>query len=87
MEFEVASIRPGTPNSGGGPSGGKSKDGGGGIPQGLDHKRLNLRSTTLGLMVQAFRLRSCGPGGFRGCAMVSGGPDWIKNDQYDLQAK
>jgi uncharacterized protein (TIGR03435 family) len=87
MEFEVASIRPGRPNSGGGPSGGKSKDGGGGIPQGLDHKRLNLRSTTLGLMVQAFRLRSCGPGGFRGCAMVSGGPDWIKNDQYDLQAK
>jgi bla regulator protein blaR1 len=87
FQFEVASIRPSSPNPGGGPPGGKSKQGGGGLLQGLDHQRLNLRSTTLGLMVQAFRLKSCGPGGFRGCVMVSGGPDWIQNDSYDLQAK
>jgi bla regulator protein blaR1 len=87
VQFEVASIRPSNPNSGGGPPGGKSKQGGGGLLQGLDHQRLNLRSTTLGLMVQAFRLKSCRPGGFRGCVMVSGGPDWIQNDPYDLQAK
>ena len=87
MEFEVASIRPSRPNPGGGPAGGKSKDGGGGMRPALDHQRLNLRSTTLGLILQAFRLKSCGPGGFRGCPMVSGGPDWIKNDSYELQAK
>jgi bla regulator protein BlaR1 len=87
LAFEVASIRPSSPNPGGGPPGGKNKQGGGGLLQGLDHQRLNLRSTTLGLMVQAFRLKSCGPGGFRGCVMVSGGPNWIQNDSYDLQAK
>jgi bla regulator protein BlaR1 len=87
FQFEVASIKPSSPNPGGGPPGGKSKQAGGGLPQGLDHQRLNLRSTTLGLIIQAFRLKSCGPGGFRGCAMVVGGPDWIQNNSYDLQAK
>jgi hypothetical protein len=38
VQFEVASIRPSSPNPGGGPPGGKSKQGGRGLLQGLDHQ-------------------------------------------------
>ena len=55
--------------------------------QGLQHGRLTLSSDAFGLVLRAYNIRGCGPAGFRPCALVTGGPDWIKNDRFDLQAK
>jgi bla regulator protein BlaR1 len=84
-EFDVASIRPSNPNGGGG-GGGKSKDGGPGPRAGLDHGRFNLSSTLFGLIVRAYGINGCGE--LRDdCALISGGPDWLKKSRFDIQAK
>jgi uncharacterized protein (TIGR03435 family) len=85
-EFEVASVRPSNPNAGGGGGGGKSKAGGPGPRAGLDHGRFNLSSTLFGLIVRAYGINGCGE--LRDdCALISGGPDWLKKSRFDIQAK
>ena len=86
LAFEVASIRPSDPKAGPGPGGGKSKDGGGGLRAGLEHGRFNFSSTLFGLIIRAYGIAGCGE--IRAdCALISGGPDWLKNDRFDIQAK
>lgn len=86
-QFEVASIRPSNPSSGGGGGTGKSKGGGvSGLPPELDHGRLNFSSTLFGLIIRAYGIAGCGeikPD----CALISGGPEWLKKDRFDIQAK
>jgi len=85
VQFEVASIRPSNPNAGGG-GGGKSKDGGGGLRPGLDHGRLTFSSTLFGLIIRAYAIAGCGE--VRAdCVQISGGPEWLKKDRFDIQAK
>jgi bla regulator protein blaR1 len=82
-EFEVASIRPGDPNGGGAF---KSKDaGGGGAPFEVQHRRFTANTTLYALIRSAYDIRSCRP--FQGdCPRISGGPDWIKKDRFEIRA-
>jgi bla regulator protein blaR1 len=85
LAFEVASIRPSNPSAGGA-GGGKSKDGGGGLRPSLDHGRFNFSGTLFGLIIRAYGIAGCGeikPD----CALISGGPDWLTKDRFDIQAK
>jgi uncharacterized protein (TIGR03435 family) len=84
-EFEVASVRRSNPNTGGG-GGGKSKDGGGGLRPGLDHGRFNFSSTLFGLIIRAYGAMSCNEGKVD-CALISGGPNWLTKDRFDVLAK
>ena len=86
LAFEVASIRPSNPKAGGGGGGGKSKDGGGGLFPALEHHRFNYSDTVFGLIAHAYGVGSCRILAAN-CAFISGGPDWIKKDRFDIQTK
>jgi len=86
LAFEVASIRPSNPNAGGGGGNGKSKDGGGGLRPSLDHGRFNFTSTLFGLIIRAYGASGCNETK-ADCALISGGPDWLTKDRFDIQAK
>jgi len=83
--FEVASVKP----VGEGDGGMKSANGKGpGPSSGLEHRRLNVRMNLYALIVNAYALRGCPPFGHeRGCKLLSDGPDWLRNDQYEIVAK
>jgi uncharacterized protein (TIGR03435 family) len=83
--FEVASVRPSGPSDGGMKSAdGKAR----GANFGLEHRRLNVRLNLYGLIVNAYGLRGCPPfGEFGGCTLLSGGPDWLRKDQFEIVAK
>jgi bla regulator protein BlaR1 len=91
--FDVVSIRPTARIEGGGdPDGGRSGGGGGGgyrnLPPQLEHGRLSLTITTFSLIAKAYGIQSCGLlGEITGCAQISGAPDWVKKDRFDIQAK
>jgi len=81
--FEVASVKPVGSGDGGLKSAGVR---GGG--QGLEHRRLSLRMNLYALIVNAYGLRGCPPfGEFAGCNLLSGGPDWLRKDQFEIEAK
>src|SRR5580698_5242477 len=74
--FEVASVRPSIVAASGA------------LSIGIDGTQFTARNITLlGLALRAFRIRSCGEEGQYGCSAVAGGPDWIKKDRFDIQAK
>jgi len=85
LAFEVASIRPGNPNAGGGDGKSKTKDGGSGLRSGLDHGKFNFSSTLFGLIVRAYAMTGCGE--LSDCELISGGPDWLNKSRFDIQAK
>jgi uncharacterized protein (TIGR03435 family) len=87
LEFEVASVRPSDPRSGGGWGGLKGK-GGGGLPIAIGHGRFDYSASLLGLIVQAYHIAGCRPIPTRDtCPLISGGPAWIDKDTFDIQAK
>ena len=85
LEFEVASVRPSNPNGGGF----KSRDGksGGGLPPALSHGKLSYSDSLFGMVVRAYAIKGCRPALQTNCALLSGGPDWVKKDRFDIQAK
>jgi bla regulator protein BlaR1 len=83
-KFEVASVKPSGPGDGGF----KGVEGRGGGNRGLEHRRLTLRMNLYALIVNAYSLRGCPPfGEFAGCKVLSGGPDWMRKDQFEVVAK
>ncbi len=84
--FEVASIRPSNPNGGGDTKMKFPKPGGAQFQ--IEHHRVTLPNFNLfALIVHAYGLRGCRPWGGADCVMLSGGPDWIRKDTYDVVAK
>jgi len=87
--FEVASIRPSDPNGGGG-GGGKSKDGrGASVFFGVEHGRFGWEETLFGFILRAYAIPGCGVAVHdeARCAQLSGGPAWVNQDRFDIQAK
>jgi uncharacterized protein (TIGR03435 family) len=87
LEFEVASVRPSNPNAR--DAGFKTKDGkgGGGLAPTLSHGRFGYSDTLFGMIVRAYGIKGCRPAMQANCPLLSGGPNWIKQDRYDVQAK
>jgi bla regulator protein BlaR1 len=84
VAFEVASVKP----VGEGDGGMKSAGNGRGPSEGLEHRRLNVRLNLYALIVNAYALRSCPPFGHEsGCNLLSGGPDWLRKEQFEIVAK
>jgi bla regulator protein blaR1 len=85
--FEVASIRKIDPNGGGG--GFKSKDGNASGPgPAVEHLRFAWSGTLFGFILQAYAIQGCGvmnhdPGR---CTQLSGGPAWVNDDRFQIQA-
>jgi uncharacterized protein (TIGR03435 family) len=87
LEFEVASVRPSNPDAGFGAFKSKDGRGGGGLPPTLSHGRFSFSSNLFGMIVRAYAIKGCRPAFQASCASISGGPDWIKKDRFDIRAK
>jgi len=82
--FEVASVRPSakiddTLSKGGRPAG-----------LTLDVSPNRFSATNVNLLVlilRAYGITGCRPFGEGTCSFVSGGPDWLQKDHFDVQAK
>jgi bla regulator protein blaR1 len=89
--FDVVSIRPTARIEGGAdPGGGRSGDGGGyrNLTPQFEHGRFNATSDVFAIIAKAYGIQSCGLlGETTDCALISGAPDWVKKDRFDIQAK
>jgi len=85
LQFEVASVRPSNPSADGGF---KTKDGkgSGGLPPSISHGRFTYSDSLFGMVVRAYAIKGCRPRLQANCALLSGGPDWVKKDRFDIQA-
>jgi len=84
VAFEVASVKPSNPRA----ADGGAKGEGGGLPFRVEPERFSSTNRRLyGLIIQAYGVRGCRPLGEVDCSLVVGGPDWIKKDRFDVQAK
>jgi uncharacterized protein (TIGR03435 family) len=88
VAFEVASVKPSDPRGGdaGSLKGGGRRTRGAGFqvgPRRFTAARVNL----FGLIAKAYGLRACRPLGGGNCALLSGGPDWLRKPRFDIQAK
>ncbi len=85
--FEVASVKPSDSNAGGEGRAGK-KGGGGGLRPQFDHGRFSYTSTLFGLISKAYGIQGCGLVGEKmDCPLILGGPDWMRKERFDVQAK
>lgn len=80
--FEVASVRPSHTEAG-------LKGGRGANPAiTLDAGRFSATGVNLlVLILRAYGITSCRPLGEGACLLVSGGPEWLQKDHFDIQAK
>lgn len=54
---------------------------------GVEHRRLTATNLNLfSLIIRAHGIRGCRPLGGGDCPLISGGPDWLKRDGFDIQA-
>src|SRR5487761_973224 len=86
-EFEVASVRP---SKAGDAGAFKSKAGkGGGLRTAIGRGRFNYTDSLYGLILRAYGIQGCRPFVIRDgdCALLSGGPAWLKRNRFDIQAK
>jgi uncharacterized protein (TIGR03435 family) len=68
--------------------GSKTGRAGGGGPPGVEHRRFSATNLSLfALIVRAYGIRGCRPLGEGTCPLVAGGPDWLRRDGFDVQAK
>jgi bla regulator protein blaR1 len=85
-KFDVATVKPVDPGSGAG--GGKSGNGGGsGAPLRVDHQRVGYTSTLFNFIARAYGVQGCLPNSGASCPLLTGGPDWIKKNMFEIQAK
>jgi uncharacterized protein (TIGR03435 family) len=90
LSFEVASVKPSNPGAGGnGASDTKSGEGTSGPRFQFDHGTFRYSDSVFGLIVRAYSVPGCRTAVRRGenCPLLAGGPDWLKRDKFDIQAK
>jgi len=88
LKFEVASVRPIQGNGGAGASKGPdagAERGGGGPPLQVDHGRFSYTANLFDAVVRAYSIQACGAQS--NCALLSGGPDWVKKNRFEIRAK
>ena len=85
-EFEVASVRPSGPVND--PFKSANGSGSGSPMLEIEPHRVTIRNMSLfGLVINAYALTTCRTFGFGTCVQLSGGPDWIRKEGFDVIAK
>jgi len=88
MAFEEASIRPKNSPTGGGGRGavGGAPPACGGSPPTIDPGRFVITNATLYRLITMAYGKHCGSVEISETELLSGGPEWIKSDKFDIEA-
>jgi uncharacterized protein (TIGR03435 family) len=81
--FEVASVKKIDPGAAAGTKSTDPNRTGGGPPLRIDQGRLFLTGTLFNFVIRAYGMPGCG---MDGCGLVTGGPDWVRKDIFEIQA-
>lgn len=85
-KFEVASVRVIAADDSDGLKTPSGRGGARGIE--VEHRRVNLRGLNLfALIVFGYGIKGCRPFGEENCILLSGGPEWLRKDAFDVVAK